>query len=200
MLHIGNLGHSAILLPASLVLVGCLLWFGRRADATALSAALTICLLVTLVAKLAFHACESELPALGIQTPSGHASFSTVFYGCGALIAMAGRPFWQKISVYVGTVLMVLLVGASRVVVRAHTLPDVIAGISIGVFAIVVFQLLRGPSRSVAIPYKVLALGIPAAAILVTIVLVFARHWTPENLIESAALRLDHSLSLCLSP
>src|SRR5450432_1982795 len=123
MIHIGNLGHSAILLPASLVIVSCLLWFGRRADAIALGAALTICLLATLVAKLAFHACESELPALGIETPSGHASFSTVFYGCLALIAMARRPLWQKMGVYAGAVLLVLLVGASRVVVRAHTLP-----------------------------------------------------------------------------
>jgi len=41
MSHIGNLGHSAILFPASLIVFGCLIWLGRRADAIAFAAALT---------------------------------------------------------------------------------------------------------------------------------------------------------------
>jgi membrane-associated phospholipid phosphatase len=199
MSHIGNLGHSAILFPASLVFFGCLLWFGRRVDAIAFGVGLTVCLLTTLVAKLAFHACESEMPTFGIESPSGHASFSAVFYGCVALIVAAERPIWQRTGIYAGTALFVILVGVSRVVVQAHTLPDVIAGAFIGMIAILVFQILRGPSRPFVIPFRVMAFAIPASAVLVTAILVFARHWTPENLIESGALRLDHLLNLCVS-
>jgi membrane-associated phospholipid phosphatase len=186
MSHIGNLGHSAVLFPASLVFFGCLLWFGHRADAVAFGAALTVSLLATLLAKLAFHACRSEIPAFGIESPSGHASFSGVFYGCVALIVAAGRPLWQRTGIYAGTALFVLLVGVSRVVVEAHTLPDVVAGTFIVMIAILAFQALRGPPRPFVVPTRVMAFGIPAAAVLALTILVFARHWTPEYLIESA--------------
>jgi membrane-associated phospholipid phosphatase len=199
MSHIGNLGHSAVLLPASLLFFGCLLWFGRRADAVAFGAALTVDLLATLVAKLVFHACGSEIPAFGVESPSGHASFSGVFYGCLALIVAAGRPLWQRSGIYVGTALFVLLVGASRVVVEAHTLPDVVAGTFIGVIAILVFQALRGPSRPFVVPTRLMALGIPASAVLALAILVFARHWTPEDLIESAGMRLDRMFGVCMA-
>ena len=199
MSHIGHLGHSAILFPASLILFFCLLWFGRHADARAFGAALIACLLATLVAKLAFHACGSEIPAFGIESPSGHASFSAVFYGCLALLVAAGRPLWQRTTIYAGTAMFVLLVGASRVVVEAHTLPDVIAGALIGMLAIAAFQALRGPSRPLVVPYRTLALGIPASAILAVTILAFARHWTPEGLIEIAGLRLYRLFGVCTS-
>jgi membrane-associated phospholipid phosphatase len=197
--HIGHLGHSAILFPASLVFFGCLLWFDRHADARAFGAALFACLVATLVAKLAFHACGSEIPAFGIESPSGHASFSAVFYGCLAFIVAAGRPLWQRTGIYAGAALFVLLVGVSRVVVEAHTLPDVIAGTLIGMLAILVFQALRGPSRLLVIPCRALTLGIPASAVLALTILVFARHWTPEGLIEIAGLRLDRFFGVCMS-
>ena len=199
MSHIGHLGHSAILFPASLVFFGCLLWFDRRSDAMAFGAALTVCLLATLVAKLAFHACGAQIPAFGIENPSGHTSFSAVFYGCVALIVAGGRPLLQRTGIYAGTALFVLLVGVSRVVVEAHTLPDVIAGTFIGMIAILVFQALRGPSRPFVIPYRMMALGIPASAVLALTILVFARHWTPEDLIETAGLRLDQFFGVCMS-
>ena len=199
MSHIGHLGHSAILFPASLVFFICLLWLDRHADARAFGAALFACLLATLVAKLAFHACGSEIPAFGIESPSGHASISAVFYGCLALNVAAGRPLWQRTGIYAGTALFVALVGVSRVVVEAHTLPDVIAGTSIGMLAILVFQALRGPSRLLVIPRRALTLGIPASAVLVLTILVFARHWTPEGLIEIAGWRLDRFFGVCMS-
>jgi membrane-associated phospholipid phosphatase len=200
MSHIGHLGHSAILFPASLAFFGCLLWFDRRADAIAFSAALAACLLATLVAKLAFHACGSEISAFGIESPSGHTSFSATFYGCLALIVTAGRPLWQRTGIYAGTALLVLLVGVSRVLVEAHTAPDVIAGTSIGMSAILVFQVLRGPSRPFVMPTWAMALAIPASAVLALTILVFARHWTPEDLIKTAGLRIDRFFGVCMSP
>lgn len=197
--HIGNLGHSAILFPASLVVVGYLLWLDRRADAVAFAAALTTDVLATLVAKLMIYACEPKVQLLGIESPSGHASFSAVFYRCVCLLAGAGRPLWQRAGIYGGTILFVVLVGLSRVVVEAHTLRDVIAGTCIGVMSILLFQMLRGPTRPIAVPLRVIAFGIPVSAVLALTILVFARNWTPEDLIESAGLRLDRFLGVCMS-
>jgi hypothetical protein len=72
---------------------------------------------------LAFHACASDIPAIGIEGPSGHARFSAVFYGCLALFGAAGRPLWQRTGIYAGTALFVLFVSVSRFFVEAHTLP-----------------------------------------------------------------------------
>jgi membrane-associated phospholipid phosphatase len=197
MSHIGNLGHSAILFPAGLALFGFLMWSDRRDDALAFVAAIAVCLGSTLIAKLAFHACESGVPALGIESPSGHASFSTTFYGCVALLIASGRPPWQRTGICAGAALLVFLIGVSRVVVGAHTLPDVAVGFVIGAISILAFQALRGPSRPLAVPFGAIAFGIPAGALLVAIILSFARHWTPEPLIEAAGLRLNLLLGVC---
>jgi membrane-associated phospholipid phosphatase len=199
MSHIGNLGHSAVLFPASLIVFGCLIWIGRRADAIAFAAALTASVLATLAAKLAIYTCEPRIPWLGIESPSGHASFSAAFYGCIALLAGAGRPPWQRIGVYAATILFVLLVGLSRIVIEVHTVPDVIVGTGIGAAAVLLFQLLRGPPRPIVIPLRVIALGVPVSAIVALTILVFARHWTPEGFIEHVGLRLDHVFGVCAS-
>jgi membrane-associated phospholipid phosphatase len=195
--YFGNLGHSAILLPAAAVLFGFLLWSDRRADAIALLAALTICLVATLVAKLTFHACDSPVSTFGIESPSGHVSFSAVFYGCLVLIFAAGRPGWQRTSAYFGAALLVLLIGVGRVAVEAHTWPEVVAGMTIGGISLFVFQALRGPSRAVALPFNAIAFGIPGVAVLLAIILLLARHWTPEPFIEAAALRFNLLTDYC---
>jgi len=197
MSHIGNLGHSAILLPASLALFCFLLWLGRRADALAFLAAVIVCLVAALVAKLAFHACESRDLAFGIESPSGHVSFGAVFYGCLALLVCAGRPLWQRIVIGAGATLFVVLIGASRIVVWAHTLPDVVAGLAIGMVSILVFQALRGPPRPLALSFSAIAFGAAVGVALVVVILSFARHWTPEPLIEAAAWRLGLWLDAC---
>jgi membrane-associated phospholipid phosphatase len=197
MSHIGNFGHSAILFPASLVLFGFLLWLGRRADAFAFLAALIVCLVAALVAKLAFHACEPRDLAFGIESPSGHVSFSVVFYGCLALLVSAGRPLRQRIIIDAGAALFVVLIGVSRIVVWAHTPADVAAGLAIGLVSILLFQALRGPPRPFVAPFSVIAFGVPIGVALLVVILSFARHWTPEPLIEAAGLRLGLLLNLC---
>jgi membrane-associated phospholipid phosphatase len=199
MAHIGNLGHSALLVPAALVIIGLLLWIGRRADALALGAALAAVLLATLAAKLTIYTCEPRTPWLGVESPSGHVSFAAAFYGCLALLAAAGRPLWQRIVLYAATILFVALIGASRIAIEVHTLSDVIVGAVIGALSVLLFQVLRGPPRPIVVPLRVMALGLPVSAALALTILVYARHWTPEGFIEHVGLRLDHALGVCAS-
>jgi len=65
--------------------------------------------------------------------PSGHAMGSTIGFG---MIAYAGllvvrRRLW-RIALVAGTIVVVSLVGASRIFLRAHWFSDVIAGFLIG--------------------------------------------------------------------
>jgi membrane-associated phospholipid phosphatase len=195
--YFGNFGHSAIIIPSAAILISFLFWSNRRADAIALLAALAVCLVATLIAKLAFQACDSAASVFRIESPSGHVSFSAVFYGCLVLIFAAGRPGWQRTCAFFGAALLVLLIGAGRIAVEAHTWPEVVAGAAIGGVSILVFQTLRGPSRLLALPFSAIAFGIPIAAALLVTILLFARHWTPEPFVEAAALRLSLPLELC---
>ena len=200
MLHIGGFGLSALLAPASVAVFLFLVWIGRRIDAEAFLAALAVCLLATFIAKLAAYACDSPAAALGIVSPSGHSSFSAVFYGCVALLLAGGRPRGQAIAILAAAGLFVLLIGVSRVVVEAHTGPDVVAGLAIGVASLSVFQKFRGPPQRLNPPLAALAIGAPAALLLLACVYLFARHWSPEPLMEAAGMRLGRAIAFCGSP
>ena len=195
--HIGNFGHSAILIPASLTIILCLLWYDRRADALAVAAALGACLVATLIAKIAFQSCESQFSTLGIESPSGHASVSAAFYGCAALLVAAGRGLWMRACILAGAAAFVVLVGLSRIYVGVHTVPEVIAGMTIGAASLFVFQWLRGPKRRLVVPLRLIAIGIPVAAVLALTILTFARNWTLEYRIEKVAGRLDRMFNYC---
>jgi membrane-associated phospholipid phosphatase len=193
---IGNLGHSAILLPASAILLALLGWAGRRRDILAYASALAICLVATLVGKLVFHACG---PSVGFDfaSPSGHTSLSATFYGCLALIVAGGRPAWQRAALYLATAVFVVLIGLSRVVVEAHTLSDVVLGISVGIISVMTFVLLRGPARPVHLPIRIVALALPVGAAAIWLILGAARHWTPEHAIAVTGRALERTLDVC---
>src|SRR5579862_7926726 len=78
---ISILGHSLILLPASIGLIVLLVAAHLQRDALAFALALALCLLGTLIAKLAFEACLWGVSDLRIASPSGHASLSALVYG-----------------------------------------------------------------------------------------------------------------------
>jgi membrane-associated phospholipid phosphatase len=196
--HFGNFGDSAVLLPASLFLAFVLATAGRRQDAVAFSVALAICLATTLIGKLAVHACSAQMSEFDLESPSGHTAFAALFYGCLALIVAAGWPRLRAMVLYAATALLVVLVGVSRVVISAHTAPDVVLGLAIGACAVLVFGTLRGKARPVVIAARTLAVAVPVGVVLVALVLIVARHWTPEPLIAAAGRRLDLWLGLCV--
>ena len=90
---ISDLGDSAVLLPASLGLLAFLIGFGSRADALAYAGALVAGLMAALLAKLALATCGPAHPLFGVESPSGHAAFGAIFYGCLAVLTFAtGSP------------------------------------------------------------------------------------------------------------
>jgi len=65
----------------------------------------------------------------GYGFPSGHAMLAVSFYGMGVWLVLCSgwRRRWKALSC-AGLVLIMLLVGASRVYLRAHWLSDVLGG------------------------------------------------------------------------
>ncbi|MFM8530830.1 MAG: phosphatase PAP2 family protein [Ilumatobacteraceae bacterium] len=137
--HVTNAGLLSVLLVASAAFaVGVSRRLGWRADgAPALS--LVIGSVVSQTLKQWF---ERPRPPLALRAtatsgwafPSGHATNAAAFFVATAmvLLVLVVRERAWRIAVISGATLLVLLVGASRVVLAAHWPRDVLAGWAVG--------------------------------------------------------------------
>jgi hypothetical protein len=194
-----NLGDLAVLLPASLGLIAFLAWIGAREDAAAFAAATALCLLAALLAKLAFAACGAQYDLLGVESPSGHTAFSAMFYGCLALLFATGRTLTQRLAFYAGAAALVLLIGASRVALLAHSVAEVVVGLGIGAISIGLFRALRVSSEPLQFSAQTIVRLSPFAALYAACLLLLAGHWSAEPVIDAVAAELDADLRLCRS-
>jgi membrane-associated phospholipid phosphatase len=194
----GNLGHVVILGPLALATMLYLVSIGERRDAYAFALALIFCLATTVFAKLFFEACGPRLPTLGIETPSGHESFSAAVFGCLAVLVATGRTARQQGVVYGSAAILVLLIGCGRVASGAHTPEEVAFGLLIGVSATLLFRALRGEPKPFRVPWRAITLFSPAALILAFAALLFMRHWTPEYVIDAVGRSLGAHYGLCV--
>jgi undecaprenyl-diphosphatase len=66
--------------------------------------------------------------------PSGHTLMATVFYGtvCALIVSRSNQWLWRMV-VFAVTVVLILVVGLSRIYLGAHYLSDVLAAIAEGV-------------------------------------------------------------------
>jgi undecaprenyl-diphosphatase len=66
--------------------------------------------------------------------PSGHACVSVIFFGVLILLALKYLRPTQKIAAIIPCVLLILIIGFSRVYLNVHWFSDVIEGFSFGMF------------------------------------------------------------------
>ena len=94
--------------------------------------------LLNLILKLSFHRARPEVAFVHLDTysfPSGHAMISTAAYGALAYLAWGHiRTRSRRIVLVAGTVVLLGLIGFSRIYLGVHYLSDVLAGIAGGVF------------------------------------------------------------------
>lgn len=181
-----HLGDAALLLPASLGLFGLLLWRSPRA-ALLWAALVAACLSATLAAKLLLHACG---PAL--RSPSGHAAFSALFYGCAAVIVTDGLGRAARAAAAAAALAVVAAIAVSRVWLDYHSPEEVAAGLGIGGLGVAAFALAR-PRLGRPLPSApLLAAGLVALAVLVG-----GRHLGVEHWVGRGARWLP-ALDLCL--
>lgn len=76
---------------------------------------------------------QDALAVTDFAFPSGHAAESTLLYGAlAALVFLHSGSRGLRAAALAGAMLMVVLVGASRLVLRAHWFSDVIGGVLVG--------------------------------------------------------------------
>jgi membrane-associated phospholipid phosphatase len=138
MLFITALAKHQFLIPANLLLIFYFLfinrrsWFSIRIAAIALSS-----LLLMLLLKKLFRRKRPLYPLLkaakGLSFPSGHAIMAVTFYGL--IIYILFHTLNNPLLMYglaILLVILILLIGFSRIYLRVHYLSDVIAGFIIG--------------------------------------------------------------------
>lgn len=133
-----DFGDAAVLLPVAIVL---LIWLAALPKKGGTAAAwwglsLALCIGVTALLKIYLYRCPdgSEL-----RNPSGHVSLSVLVYGAIATILSRQVIGWPRVAVVCGTAVWVFAISASRVVIEAHTWPEVLAGFAIGGASLAVF-------------------------------------------------------------
>ena len=138
MLFFTFLGTHKFLIPANLVLIAYFVfiqkrkWYAIKIPAIALS---SLALMFGL--KHFFHRPRPEVPLIfkaeGLSFPSGHALFSVTFYGL--LVYIIYHSVENKTVKWILIIFLLLLmpvIGFSRVYLRVHYASDVIAGFCVG--------------------------------------------------------------------
>lgn len=138
MLFFTYLGTHEFLIPANLILIAYFLfiknhkWYSIKVPAIALSSLALMFLL-----KNIFDRPRPLIPLLeeakGLSFPSGHALMSVTFYGL--LIYIIWKTVPQKgprITLASLLLLLILIIGFSRIYLRVHYASDVLAGFCVG--------------------------------------------------------------------
>ncbi len=190
-----DLGDSALMLPLA-VMLAVVLW-SQQSAAAALTWLGTLVpgLIAITVLKLAGHACEAALASPGLVSPSGHAAFAAMVYG-GAAVVVArhtgGPPRWVTGLAAGG---LVATVAASRLLLGAHSVPEVVVGLLIGGATVLLFgrAYRRLPPATLRSRGMVALAG--AAALLV--VAMHGERLHAEELIRTIAAGLRTQISAC---
>jgi undecaprenyl-diphosphatase len=118
---------------------------GRREEALALVAGLLLTWLLVEVLKGAYDRPRPDRPHVDVARaayPSGHAAYAVAWIGAALVLVRAGvgaaAGAAPRLALVAGAILLVALIGLSRVYLRAHHLTDVLGGLGAGaaVFAL----------------------------------------------------------------
>lgn len=187
-------GDQAVILPFVVTVAIALAAAGARREAFYWCVAIFAALLGSLVAKLFFIPCGHLFPGLDIRSPSGHTTATIAAYGGFAVLWAKLARDRRMTALFIGTAVVgCVAIALSRVLLGAHTVPEVLLGAAIGLVAPAILYRAEPPSTEPR-PRPTLFL------LLVPLALTFLLHGATlpvEDQIASFALKLMSSLGLC---
>ena len=108
---------------------------GRRIEAAALVIGAILSFAASRTAKAYYDRPRPEgslVDTLHASFPSGHALYSVALVACAVVLVRAGAGWATRFALVTVSVVVVVLVAASRVYLRAHYLTDVLGGLALG--------------------------------------------------------------------
>ena len=158
----------------------------RRVLARSWALAFGLCVFLTITSKFASILIGgTQARPFGLRSPSGHVAIATGFYGCCALMLATGRSQAARVLICVGTVMLVGMLAASRIMLGLHTVPEIVVAFVIGAFCLAVFGVhLSGGQPIMLNAGQVIAL-------LLLIGVAHSSHVDGESLIRRLVQKID---------
>ncbi len=75
----------------------------------------------------------------GMSYPSGHAAYAVAWVACAVVLVRAGGNFTTRFAAVTASVVLAVVIGLTRVYLRAHYLSDVLGGWALGVAIFALF-------------------------------------------------------------
>ncbi len=139
-----HFGGPGFIFPAAAVIATFLWLRHRHVSGLLFLLAVVFGALLEILLKISFHRIRPALwPALVVETsgsfPSGHATLATAFWGglVAVVFHLTRRPLPRAAALCLA-VPMVLAVAATRIYLGAHWATDVLAGMLVGLFWVVI--------------------------------------------------------------
>lgn len=122
-----DFADQAVILPMILAVAITLALQGWLRGALIWLAAMAVTFLAVLVLKLTFLSCQPVFGPWHVSSPSGHVAAATVVVGGLVTLLTRHRP-----SILSAAVMAAVGIGCSRLILHAHTVPEVLIGAAIG--------------------------------------------------------------------
>jgi len=192
LLLITNLGDSGLLTVLAFLASLYLYLVKSHRAALALTSALLSCLVVMTLLKIGFRSCHRLVPTLDIVSPSGHAAMAAAIIGTLAVIFASTFKGWRKNLALLFAFGLIGTIAASRVILGAHTINEVLMGITIGLtITLGAFLFLKGAPQ---VPFKARYL---AATSSVAVILLYGSRTPAEDFLISLVQTLKLSFHFC---
>jgi membrane-associated phospholipid phosphatase len=176
---------QAVILPVLALAAAGLLVTGWPRAALAWVIVVPGVLFVVLVGKIMTIDCAGPLTqSLGLYSPSGHTASSAVVYG--GLVALLVRTRWPERVALISATVVAVVIGASRLALRVHSVADVLVGAPVGILGAYALIRLAGPP-----PLQLRFRPFIAAALLMCMLLLHGSHLKAEEQIGKMAWDLD---------
>lgn len=176
-----DFADQAVVLPLAVVIGVAMLAAGWRRGAVAWVVAIGGMLGVMLVLKLWAGACGPVLVGDDLQSPSGHTASAAAIYG-GGLALLIRRTLPRVPVAFVCAAALAIGIGATRVLLGAHSVLEVVIGGCVGVATATLLARAAGP-----MPPRFRSL--PAAgAVLATLLVFHGLHMPAEAAIRKVRI------------
>jgi hypothetical protein len=180
-----DFADQAVILPLVFAIAAALAFQGWIRGAVVWLGVIFVTFGTILVLKLFFLGCTPLFGPMDIRSPSGHVAAATVVAGGLASLLLRQRKGILPVALLAGAV-----IGASRLILGNHSLPEVIVGAVVGLAGAVALLHLSGPPPRLRPGRLVLIVVVVAAAF-------HGFHLRAEAAIHHSARRIAWFIPAC---
>ena len=171
-----DFADQGVILPIILIAAVAFAWTGWWRAAMAWLGVIAMILLTIAAGKLLAMVCVTALPVeWQLRSPSGHTASAAIVYG-GLMALVVPSPRRDRVALAC-SLMFATLIGASRLALGLHTLPDVLVGGAVGVAGAFALSRAAGPRPVAPRHLRFILLAVPLGAVLFHGTHVQAEQW-----------------------